>query len=190
MSCKEIVDRIIADAEEEARAILSRAGQSAQEILNDAHKSAARDNAGTQAEIAEKSKAIRDGKAAAARLDGAKIRLFEKRRVIDVVYMRAAEKLACLDEKNALSLTEALLNKHAEEGDEVVFAKNYPYAEKAAKLKPFADKKLKLSKERVMMDGGFILRGKVCDKNLSFGALLAADREEHEAELAAKLFKD
>lgn len=190
MSSLEVVNRIIADAEEEARAIIARAEEGAQKTLDNAKELAARELAGTQAEIAEKSKAISDGKSAAARLDCAKLQLAEKRRVIETVYMRAAEKLCSLDEKSSLKLIEALLLKYAENGDEVVFAKNYPYAEKAAKLKPFTEKKLKLSSERVITDGGFILRGMACDKDVSFGALLAEDREKNEAKIAQRLFKN
>ena len=47
-----------------------------------------------------------------------------------------------------------------------------------------------LSPERAEIGGGFVLRGKTSDKDLSYGALLAADREEHQAEIAAELFKD
>ncbi len=39
-----------------------------------------------------------------------------------------------------------------------------------------------------MLGGGFILKGKSCDKDVSYGAMLAADREERVAEIAAQLF--
>ena len=50
-------------------------------------------------------------------------------------------------------------------------------------------KKLTFAADGLPMDGGLRLRGKISDKDLSFGALLAADREAYQAELAAKIFK-
>lgn len=53
-----------------------------------------------------------------------------------------------------------------------------------------AEKNLKNSGKTADIDGGFILIGKNSDKDLSYGALLALDREERQAEIAAKLFSD
>lgn len=35
------------------------------------------------------------------------------------------------------------------------------------------------------IDGGIFLKGKISDKDLSYGALLALDREEYQAKIAA-----
>ena len=40
----------------------------------------------------------------------------------------------------------------------------------------------------VKIDGGLYLAGKTADKDLSFDALLKADREENESRIAAELF--
>lgn len=50
-------------------------------------------------------------------------------------------------------------------------------------------KKLKISAQRVEIDGGMRLVGETSDKDLSYGALLAADKDEYQAELAKALFK-
>ncbi|MDE7265664.1 MAG: hypothetical protein K2N52_05270, partial [Clostridia bacterium] len=82
MSKESIVERIISDAEEERWGILSEARKKAEEAVEGANENARRKYAGVQAETAQKVKAILDGKAASARLDGAKAELKEKRRVI------------------------------------------------------------------------------------------------------------
>ena len=190
MSKEAILERIISDAQAAADATVAEAEGRAAEIIAEAEARAARDRQGTSAIIAERSKAIADGKAAAARLDAAKVMLAAKRGVIDAVYARALEKLKALPQKDAVRLAEGLLLSYAEDGDELVFATNFAYKAQVLKLAVVADKNLKNSGKTADIDGGFILIGKNSDKDLSYGALLALDREERQAEIAAKLFSD
>ena len=190
MSKEAILERIISDAKTAAAATVAEAEGRAAEIIAEAEARAARDRQGTSAIIAERSKAIADGKAAAARLDAAKVMLAAKRGVIDEVYARALEKLKALPQKDAVRLAEGLLLSYAEDGDELVFATNFAYKAQVLKLAVVAEKNLKNSGKTADIDGGFILIGKNSDKDLSYGALLALDREERQAEIAAKLFSD
>ena len=190
MSKEAILARIISDAQAAADATVAEAEGRAAEIIAEAEARAARDRQGTSAIIAERSKAIADGKAAAARLDAAKVMLAAKRGVIDAVYARALEKLKALPQKDAVRLAEGLLLSYAEDGDELVFATNFAYKAQVLKLAVVTEKNLKNSGKTADIDGGFILIGKNSDKDLSYGALLALDREERQAEIAAKLFSD
>ncbi len=190
MSKEAILERIISDAQAAADATVAEAEGRAAEIIAEAEARAARDRQGTSAIIAERSKAIADGKAAAARLDAAKVMLAAKRGVIDAVYARALEKLKALPQKDAVRLAEGLLLSYAEDGDELVFATNFAYKAQVLKLAVVVEKNLKNSGKTADIDGGFILIGKNSDKDLSYGALLALDREERQAEIAAKLFSD
>lgn len=190
MSKQSIVERILSDAEDGAKAIISSAEKSAAETVAEAEERARRNMLGTDAEIAEKSKAIFDGKAASARLDSAKILLAEKRRAIDEIYAQALNKLSSLGESDAVKLSAELLEEYAEDGDEIVFSANFKYISSVAELAVVKAKKLKVSpKSEQNIDGGFILRGKISDKDLSFGALLQKDREDRQAEIAAQIFK-
>ncbi len=189
MGKEEIVARILSDAEREAEAIVAEAQNSADEAIGEAKSKAAALKAETEEEIAGRAKRISEGKAAAARLDSSKRLLAEKRRVIDEIYRRAAERLLSLGEHDSLALISRLLKENGEAGDEVEFAADYPYAEKAARLPVLSEMGLKVSAERTVRGGGFVLHGKVCDKDVTFSALLARDRAEHEPALAAKLFK-
>ena len=190
MSKEAILERIVSDAQAAADATVAEAEGRAAEIIAEAEARAARDRQGTSAIIAERSKAIADGKAAAARLDAAKVMIAAKRGVIDAVYARALEKLKALPQKDAVRLAEGLLLSYAEDGDELVFATNFAYKAQVLKLAVVAEKNLKNSGKTADIDGGFILIGKNSDKDLSYGALLALDREERQAEIAAKLFSD
>lgn len=188
MGKEDIVGRIISDAEKEAETIIAAAEEKAATTIADADLRAERTRKGTQAEVAEKVKSIFDGKAATARLDCAKIMLGARREVIDKLYARALALLVELNKDDSVALAERLLKSYAEDGDRIVFAENYRYAEEVSALRVVRDKNLKVSPSRADIDGGFILVGKQCDKNLSYGALLSADREERQSEIAAQLF--
>ena len=190
MSREAIVERILSDANAEADAIRREAEEKAAGVIAAASARAEQGRREAEAEVKVRAEDVMKRRAAAARLDSAKLLLAEKRRVLDGVYEAAFARLKGLDEEDALALAGRLLEEYAEEGDEILFAADYPYAAFVARLPVVAEKKLTLSPERGEIGGGFVLRGKTSDKDLSYGALLAADREEHQAEIAAELFKD
>ncbi len=188
MSEQAIVEKIIADAETEAKAIIADAEKKAEATVAAANVRAERRRQGEKASADKKAESILEGKAATARLDSAKIMLGEKRAVIDEVYARALKAISQTGKAEALHLMERLLSEYAEEGDEIVFAVNFLYAQEAEKLGVVKEKKLKISPKRADIDGGCLLIGKNSDKNLSFTALLSADREENQAAIAAQIF--
>lgn len=188
MNEQAIVERIISDAELEAKNIVSEAEARAAQTVSEANERAERNRLGAEAEVSEKVRGILDGKAATARLDGSKILLGEKRGVIDEIYVRALKQLVEMGKAETLRLADRLLTEYAEEGDEIVFAENFRFAQEVAGLDIVKEKKLKVSAARSSYDGGFVLCGKNSDKNLSYGAILTADREERQAEIAAHIF--
>ena len=188
MSEQAIVEKIIADAKIEAQAIIADAQVRAQGTIAAANARAEKRKMGEKAAAEARAESILEGKAATARLDCAKILLGEKRAVIDEVYAHALKSLKELGKAEALHLYGRLLEEYAEEGDEVVFAESFKYVAEASKLDIVKERKLKVSAKKANIDGGLLLVGKNSDKNLSFSALLAADREEYQAEIAAKIF--
>lgn len=190
MGKQEIIDRILSDAESEAQAIIAEAQRSADETISAANAKIAAERAETEAEIALISERVASGRAAAARLDSAKILLAEKRRVIDEIYSRALERLLSLGEKDYLKIVEKMIAENAEEGDLIVLSADFKYADGVKNLPVVAKLGLKISPERAPIRGGVRLCGKLSDKDLSFAALLGADLDEHQAELAARLFRE
>lgn len=188
MNEQAIVDRIISDAQKEAEAIIAEAERKAEETVSAASLNAERVKKGVQTEVKQKADGIFDGKSATARLDGAKILLGEKRGVIDQVYARALQGLNALKEGDAVYLANRLLSAYAEEGDEIVFAQNYSYKNSVGALPVVKEKGLKVCAKQADIDGGFILVGKNSDKDLSYGALLALDREQNQADIASRIF--
>lgn len=188
MSEQAIVEKIIADAEQEAQAIIADAEKKAEATVSAANVRAERRLQGEEAAAEKRAQSILEGKAATARLDCAKILLAEKRAVIDEVYARALKAMLEIGKAEATRLFGRLIEEYAEEGDEIVFADNFRYAQDVAKLDIVKEKKLKVSTKRADIDGGCLLIGKSSDKNLSYSALLSADREEQQANIAAKIF--
>ena len=188
MSEQAIVEKIISDARAEAQAIIADAEKKAAATIAAANARADKRKQGEKKASEKRAESILEGRAATARLDSAKILLGEKRAVIDEVYARALKEMLALGKAEALHLISKLLEEFAEEGDEVRFAENFKYAAEASKLDIVREKKLKVSAKRADIDGGLLLVGKNSDKNLSFGTLLAADREENQANIAATIF--
>ena len=188
MSEQAIVDKIIADANAEAQAIIADAEKKAEGTVAAASVRAEKRKQGEKVAADKRAESILEGKAATARLDCAKILLSEKRAVIDEVYARALKGLLSLGKAESLHLLGKLLEEYAEEGDEVMFAEDFKFAPEASKLDVVREKKLKISAKRADIDGGVMLIGRNSDKNLSYSALLSKDREEHQADIAAKIF--
>ena len=164
MSKETIVSRIIADAEAEAAEIVATAKTRAETISASARMQAEKDRLATEKEVEEKARDIREKKAAAARLDGAKILLAAKRSVIDGVYARALERMVDMSKEEAVKLSSSLLSAYADEGDTVYFAENFKYVDDVAILPIVKAKKLIISTTRVRLDGGFMLVGRKSDK--------------------------
>lgn len=189
MGTQSLVERILSDAREEANAMISDAQSKAAKTLADASARANALREQTEKEVAEKRKSILEKRAADARLDGAKYLLKEKRKVVDTVYEAALGRLLKLPKETSIKLVSSLLETYAEEGDEIYFARNFSYAEDVKILPVIVRKKLSIAQETLSIDGGLRLKGKLADKDLSFGALLAMDRESNQADLAKKIFK-
>ena len=188
MSTNAIVEKILADAQAEATAIIEDAERKASETLADANATAQTQRKATEDEVAKKTQSIFRKKEADARLESAKIHLLEKRKAVDSVYALALGELIALSKEDTLTLSKTLLEKYAEEGDELFFAENFKYADEVSVLPVIKTRNITVSSQRLPLDGGMKLVGKVADKDLSYGALLATDKDLYQAKLAKELF--
>ena len=190
MSVESIVERIRSDGKTEAEAILAAGKRKAEETENGAKAEAERLRRETESDVEKRAAAHF---AATARLDVKKIMLAARKKAVENVYAEAKKRLIDLGEEETLALFNRLLCLYAEEGDAVIFADGFRYAEGVKLLPVFAEKKLKAVSDGaafagVKIDGGLYLAGKTADKDLSIDALLKADREENESRIAAELF--
>ena len=187
MSLETLKERIISDAKGEAEALVTAARNKAAAIEETAEREAKESRQREEKEIQERIRAMEEGSAASVRLENKKCNLKERRRVIDTIYERALQAMLSLSEKESMELLASLLKEFAVEGDTVALSEDYPYPAAAEKVVTKAG--YKLSSARAKIRGGFYLYGKKCDRDISYAALLKADREENQAELAAKIFK-
>lgn len=193
MSVESIVERIRSDGKTEAEAILAAGKRKAEETENGAKAEAERLRRETESDVEKRAAAVAAHFAATARLDVKKIMLAARKKAVENVYAEAKKRLIDLGEEETLALFNRLLCLYAEEGDAVIFADGFRYVEGVKLLPVFAEKKLKAVSDGaafagVKIDGGLYLAGKTADKDLSFDALLKADREENESRIAAELF--
>lgn len=193
MSVESIVERIRSDGKTEAEAILAAGKRKAEETENGAKTEAERLRRETESDVEKRAAAVAAHFAATARLDVKKIMLAARKKAVENVYAEAKKRLIDLGEEETLALFNRLLCLYAEEGDAVIFADGFRYTEGVKLLPVFAEKKLKAVSDGaafagVKIDGGLYLAGKTADKDLSFDALLKADREENESRIAAELF--
>ena len=189
MSIQNVVDKILLDAKAEASAIVTAAEERSAKLLAESTLRVENTRKEVEEETQKKAGSILEKRAADARLACAKIVLEEKRAVIDAVYALALQKLLALNKEDAVRMCDNLLCRYAETGDTVYFAENFKYTDAIVSLPVCKEKNLQFAKERIAIDGGMRLIGKIADKDLSFGALLSADRDENQASLAAALFK-
>ena len=193
MSVESIVERIRSDGKTEAEAILAAGKRKAEETENGAKAEAERLRRETESDVEKRAAAVAAHFAATARLDVKKIMLAARKKAVENVYAEAKKRLIDLGEEETLTLFNRLLCLYAEEGDAVIFADGFRYTEGVKLLPVLAEKKLKAVSDGaafagVKIDGGLYLAGKTADKDLSFDALLKADREENESRIAAELF--
>lgn len=193
MSVESIVERIRSDGKTEAEAILAAGKRKAEETENGAKAEAERLRRETESDVEKRAAAVAAHFAATARLDVKKIMLAARKKAVENVYAEAKKRLIDLGEEETLTLFNRLLCLYAEEGDAVIFADGFRYTDGVKLLPVFAEKKLKAVSDGaafagVKIDGGLYLAGKTADKDLSFDALLKADREENESRIAAELF--
>lgn len=193
MSVESIVERIRSDGKTEAEAILAAGKRKAEETENGAKAEAEQLRRETESDVEKRAAAVAAHFAATARLDVKKIMLAARKKAVENVYAEAKKRLIDLGEEETLTLFNRLLCLYAEEDDAVIFADGFRYTEGVKLLPVFAEKKLKAVSDGaafagVKIDGGLYLAGKTADKDLSFDALLKADREENESRIAAELF--
>lgn len=188
MSTQSIINKINADSQAEAEKIVSAAQEKASGIVDSANAKALQIRKDAEESVAIQTQSIREKKAASDRLESAKILLAQKRETLRCVYKMALDELLALGKEETLRIASTLIERYAEDGDELYFAENFKYADEVSILPVIAKRGIIVSKTRLQIDGGMRLVGKTADKDLSYGALLNADKERNQAEIAKQLF--
>ena len=189
MSKQDIIDRILADAQAQAESIIEQANKKAAGLLAAAEAYSKKETEEAQRECNEYAKDVMEKRAAAARLEGGKIALAEKRKTLDYIYSVALAKLKEMANQDPLVFYSVLIERYADMGDTVCLPVGFAYPTAVEALPAFEAKGLKLSPERANIDGGMLLIGEKADKDVSLSALIARDKDVYLAEIAAEIFK-
>ena len=114
-----------------------------------------------------------------------------KRELIEEVFARALEKAQNLPKARYTEIVSRLLEENAEEGDTVVLSRFAPLSQSETEALPvFRARKLRFGGADGAFAGGLFLSNETCDKDLSFEALIAADRVSLESDVVEILFSD
>ncbi len=189
MSKQDIIDRILADAQAQAESIVEQANKKAANILAAAEAYSKKETEEAQRECNEYAKDVMEKRAAAARLEGGKIALAEKRRTLDYIYSVALLKLKEFANQDPLTFYSVLIERYADRGDIVCLPVGFAYPTAVEALPAFEAKGLKLSPQRANIEGGMLLIGEKADKDVSLSALIERDKDVYLAEIAAEIFR-
>jgi V/A-type H+-transporting ATPase subunit E len=197
MEAKQVIEKILSDANAEAKKIAKQAKEKA--AADQAQLDEQLDKYKKQTETLAK-KAGEDEKShilAAARMDIAKQLLAEKRKILDEVFEQARKQLKELPDEQYRKLCAKLILEAVETGDEeVVIDTNEKRIDQEfikkvnRELGPGYKGNLRLSDEKQELGAGFILRRDKIKTNVSINVLLEQARKELEIELAKELFKN
>lgn len=184
-----IIERIIGDAEKKADALLREAENGARESAREAEEWIGEYLSAQRKLLKEECENVVSRRKTVAELDCRKVLLNAKQEVISEVFARALKRAEAFDKSKYLRIVEKLCEDNAEEGDTVVLSENAPLKEAdVMSLSVAKKKKLKFGGADGRFGGGVMLVNDVCDKDLSFNAVLETHKDELEAEIAAALF--
>ena len=182
-----LAERIVTDAQDEARAVLAEAQTAAQGILRESEKAVSVRKAELNSQKNNAITSLVSGYQTRAMLDAKKDALRKKRVVIDSAFTLAYEAMLSLDTEKRKSICKSMLLSQAEGGETVLPAAQDRVAV-AALIAAMPDKKLTLASGTAAIDGGFILLGDGYEKDCSFRSLLSTIRDAEETAVYQLLF--
>ena len=182
-----LAERIVTDAQDEARAVLAEAQTAAQGILRESEKAVSVRKAELNSQKNNAVTNLVSGYQTRAMLDAKKDALRKKRVVIDSAFTLAYEAMLSLDTEKRKSICKSMLLSQAEGGETVLPAAQDRVAV-AALIAAMPDKKLTLASGTAAIDGGFILLGDGYEKDCSFRSLLSTIRDAEETAVYQLLF--
>lgn len=182
-----LAERIVTDAQDEARAVLAEAQTATQGILRESEKAVSVRKAELNSQKNNAVTSLVSGYQTRAMLDAKKDALRKKRVVIDSAFTLAYEAMLSLDTEKRKSICKSMLLSQAE-GGETVLPAAQDRAAVAALIAAMPDKKLALASGTAAIDGGFILLGDGYEKDCSFRSLLSTIRDAEETAVYQLLF--
>ncbi len=193
MSIEKITSKILDDAKDQAEASLNEARLRAESIVNDAREKAKElEMSLTSSGEIERDKLMGRRKSV-AEIDGRKIVLAEKRKLIDKAFEEAADIIASMDKEEYTGLLFEKIIQGEAKGCELVL--NQKDRDSIGEIlvskvnKELGEGSLKLSEEVRNIKGGFLLKRGRIYINSSIENMISDVKEELITEVAEKLFR-
>lgn len=186
-SAVNLIDRILADANEAAAKVLAEAEASCNGIRESCEQEIAERAERSEKERMQQVKAVLDGYKTRAELDGRKEALRDKRTILDDVFHEAYQKLLALPSDKRGKLYLSILKSEAVSGDTVMPAAcDRDVLKQTIAALPFP---VKVSDRDANAEAGFVLYGKSYEKDCSMKAILRELRDAEETKIAKILFR-
>jgi len=192
MAVEDILRRIAADAEQEARSILERARAEADTISHEAHERIECEREKLASAAEQKASEERNRIVTLARLEARRRVLTEKQRLIDLVFQETRKRIVSMKSDEYQRLIAKFLSDVAGSGEyEIIIDPeekriDQSFLDRASKESP--NLTLKLADERRRIGGGFVVRSGRTETNCALDTILREARERMEIEVAARLF--
>lgn len=191
---EKIVKEIEDEARSEAAATIEKAKAEAAEILEKAKTNAAEERAKIEAATKQEVADIEQGRESSKALQRRQRTLQTKQMVLDETLAKALDELYKLPDDEYFAVVQKLALNAAQEGDGEVFFNEKDHArlphsfeKELGKALPDG-KKLKVAKETLPLDGGFILKYGHIEENCSFAAIFDSRRDEFSDKIRDILF--
>lgn len=190
MSKKEIINKIIQDAQSEADNIILNAKNKAKEKIIETERQAKEYFSVEKHKTLALCKEIAEKKNAQTRLEANKLELQAKHDVLDDVYKLAYELVMKSSDEELYKIFVKQAEKYSQKGDTIFVGKNLAFFKKVEKEAFFVEKNLVLSDTPAENSDEIVLSGKVSDTVLSIKGMLKEDKELYSGEIAERLFKE
>lgn len=181
---QKMIDRIIADAKQEAQEILDKAKSEADLKVNSANEKAEKEMASyTKLAEAEAEKAA-SKEISGAYMEAKKQILSKKQEILEEVILEAKNKLLNLKDNEYEEIILNMIEKSCTDDSEIVLSKK----DKKTLKDVLSKKGIKVSDETRDITGGFIVKKGDIEYNYSFEAIIAVEHEYIEQIAAEILF--
>lgn len=191
---EKIVKEIEDEARSEAAVVVDNAKAKAAEILETAKTNAAEERAKIEAATKQEVADIEQGRESSKALQRRQRTLQTKQTVLDETLGMALDELYKLPDEQYFGLMAKLAAGSAQAGEGVVFMNEKDLARLPASFENQLNaglgggKTLKVSKETMPLDGGFVLKYGDIEENCSFAAIFSARRDEFSDKIRDILF--
>lgn len=181
-----IINKILSDADDKCQRLLVDAEEQAKAIVAAAENSVLRDREALDVRIKAIVAERKRNRVSNAELDGKKYTLNAKQQLISLCYEIAYDKLVHFSDEERTDFIGTLIENYAEQGETVYITQTDAKSVTQLFLDGF-DKQLKLGSRYIKADGGILLEGDGYEKDLTLKSVLAYTREQTEGRVAELL---